>query len=380
LRGVIIVTFCEKISPYLITDDVLIQETVLQAIHDLPNLPEEWVNELLQEAFRNKEKQSSIFIYLANQTFKEAAVNMIVEHLPKMDKSQIHLAMNLVSHIEPELAWKNKELLEKYLSNDFWSLYKLLITGSKDEVYTEYRKIVQTLEQNDSYQHDQFLKAKKLAAGIVRNGWITEKEVDLVIGAELKEQWFSFNGILSVYMIGLLKLEKYIPTLASLLDRDDDVLLEEVTVALIGFQSDKVVEEVAPYLKSEESIIFATSVLENIKTDLAIQALIEAYQDEEEIETQDLLIEALCNQLSETALPEIIEHMKKNDFSGIVDIEQSVYSYFSILGLEHPDREIWKRKALGIEEGVGIRSGIKVGRNDPCPCGSGKKYKKCCGK
>ena len=27
-----------------------------------------------------------------------------------------------------------------------------------------------------------------------------------------------------------------------------------------------------------------------------------------------------------------------------------------------------------------IRSGKKVGRNDPCPCGSGKKYKHCCGK
>ena len=27
-----------------------------------------------------------------------------------------------------------------------------------------------------------------------------------------------------------------------------------------------------------------------------------------------------------------------------------------------------------------IRTGEKVGRNDPCPCGSGKKYKKCCGK
>lgn len=25
-------------------------------------------------------------------------------------------------------------------------------------------------------------------------------------------------------------------------------------------------------------------------------------------------------------------------------------------------------------------SSIKVGRNDPCPCGSGKKYKKCCGR
>jgi len=26
-----------------------------------------------------------------------------------------------------------------------------------------------------------------------------------------------------------------------------------------------------------------------------------------------------------------------------------------------------------------VRAGPKVGRNDPCPCGSGKKYKKCCG-
>ena len=26
-----------------------------------------------------------------------------------------------------------------------------------------------------------------------------------------------------------------------------------------------------------------------------------------------------------------------------------------------------------------VRAGAKVGRNDPCPCGSGKKYKKCCG-
>jgi preprotein translocase subunit SecA len=27
-----------------------------------------------------------------------------------------------------------------------------------------------------------------------------------------------------------------------------------------------------------------------------------------------------------------------------------------------------------------VRAGGKVGRNDPCPCGSGKKYKQCHGK
>jgi uncharacterized protein YecA (UPF0149 family) len=29
---------------------------------------------------------------------------------------------------------------------------------------------------------------------------------------------------------------------------------------------------------------------------------------------------------------------------------------------------------------IDLRTGRKIGRNDPCPCGSGKKFKKCCGR
>lgn len=41
-----------------------------------------------------------------------------------------------------------------------------------------------------------------------------------------------------------------------------------------------------------------------------------------------------------------------------------------------------KRKELYLEEKKSgtIVKGHKVGRNDPCPCGSGKKYKHCCGR
>lgn len=40
-----------------------------------------------------------------------------------------------------------------------------------------------------------------------------------------------------------------------------------------------------------------------------------------------------------------------------------------------------RRKELYLEQKKSgtIVKGKKVGRNDPCPCGSGKKYKKCCG-
>jgi len=34
----------------------------------------------------------------------------------------------------------------------------------------------------------------------------------------------------------------------------------------------------------------------------------------------------------------------------------------------------------GVRQGPIVREQPKVGRNEPCPCGSGKKYKKCCGK
>lgn len=48
-----------------------------------------------------------------------------------------------------------------------------------------------------------------------------------------------------------------------------------------------------------------------------------------------------------------------------------------------PDKEVAgstgdRGAAIDIQP-VPIRTGPKVGRNDPCPCGSGKKYKNCCG-
>ena len=43
--------------------------------------------------------------------------------------------------------------------------------------------------------------------------------------------------------------------------------------------------------------------------------------------------------------------------------------------------ELWDVTAAEVEKlGGTIIKGAKVGRNDPCPCGSGKKYKFCCGR
>ncbi len=44
------------------------------------------------------------------------------------------------------------------------------------------------------------------------------------------------------------------------------------------------------------------------------------------------------------------------------------------------DQETRHRLYLEQRKSGTVVTGKKVGRNDPCPCGSGKKYKKCCGR
>ena len=44
------------------------------------------------------------------------------------------------------------------------------------------------------------------------------------------------------------------------------------------------------------------------------------------------------------------------------------------------DKETQKKLFLEQKKSGTVVVGKKIGRNDPCPCGSGKKYKHCCGK
>ena len=72
-----------------------------------------------------------------------------------------------------------------------------------------------------------------------------------------------------------------------------------------------------------------------------------------------------------------------NDTLGTVEFKAS-YSQNEIFNDHHENSTFIKKAGKWyFDEGqvipdTFIRTEAKVGRNDPCPCGSGKKYKKCC--
>ena len=73
------------------------------------------------------------------------------------------------------------------------------------------------------------------------------------------------------------------------------------------------------------------------------------------------------------------------DTKGIVEF-QALYETDGLRDNHHEKAEFIKQNGRWFyNEGNIIpktvtRAGPKVGRNDPCPCGSGRKYKQCCGK
>lgn len=89
---------------------------------------------------------------------------------------------------------------------------------------------------------------------------------------------------------------------------------------------------------------------------------------------------------------------KKNDFEHFdetsaleldLDLEKLYYNMLDaeadyLYSLPQWDQILTEEKRKEItkayKKSKTVVKGEKIGRNDPCPCGSGKKYKKCCGR
>ena len=65
-------------------------------------------------------------------------------------------------------------------------------------------------------------------------------------------------------------------------------------------------------------------------------------------------------------LPQRASHQEAGAFAGVQ------------ASAEKPASDVVSEANEAIAKAAPVRTGPKVGRNDPCPCGSGKKYKQCC--
>ena len=110
--------------------------------------------------------------------------------------------------------------------------------------------------------------------------------------------------------------------------------------------------------KYDMDLLHFTGVLDGINTSLVTPNPIEEMTEETEV-----------------SLEFVPEELYKNMVACKADWLYELPQWEGILSAE-------RRRELYLEQKKSntVVKGKKVGRNDPCPCGSGKKYKNCCGR
>ena len=125
-------------------------------------------------------------------------------------------------------------------------------------------------------------------------------------------------------------------------------------------------------LASEAVDLYAKSLADDIRRAYEEGLLWPGYMQPEEVEEVFAMQE------------EAVLARSKKRHKGLIDDvveEMHWWACFSPRKESRPKLAEPFRAAAGRQDtGTGMRSAPKVGRNAPCPCGSGKKYKKCCGR
>ena len=220
-----------------------------------------------------------------------------------------------------------------------------------------------------------------------------------------------------------MRLEAAAPLLVSKLIEDvGDYTNEECLYTFAAVGTDQTVRTICePFREAPWHYrLYASGALERIHSDLAVTTCLDLLGSEEDADARNNLLGAVLNSFSSEGIEPALEITRE----GPMELRRQLIAAATLLdvtfpeleqwrGEEHRQRETMKRRseaffqeiqdsppepdapspifdALGaprqpVVDGLyepnpvaPILRDPKTGRNDPCPCGSGRKYKKCC--
>ncbi len=240
---------------------------------------------------------------------------------------------------------------------------------------------------------------------------------------------------------GEMRISAAIPLLLKRLDDEDPFVAQCAQEGLEQIGGDEVVEQIALAWPAADSMsrVSASGVLESIHTDRSAEVCRRFFADEVDGDVQEFLVSALLGGMVPDAVGPIRELILGKKPGAARFFKAQLVAASTIMGVSFPEYDEWHREAAAAdwydepfdhrlrddfvegEEGfegfdddfddeydegdeedfegrdvegwvadleeireqfaswVGpARSRKTAGRNDPCPCGSGKKYKKCC--
>jgi hypothetical protein len=275
--------------------------------------------------------------------------------------------------------------------------------------------------------------ARQIVEALARFGEGCEGKVHALLGQKVED--YDRNPMkwmepLAVRLAGQAHLDSAIPLIITKLREDGDLLNQECAEALTRIGTPAVLHAVAEAFPGagHHYRLYATGPLEDIHSDLAVETCLHLLGQEKDEGIRRNLAHALLSQFA----PEGIEAARRQlvgrelDFGGR-GLRDYLLETCALTGERFPEYDEWLATARAekeehwkrVKELEGDPRGLvlyalekltgkkaadvprarrpvppmprptpphqperkqRVGRNDPCPCGSGKKFKMCCGR
>jgi hypothetical protein len=257
----------------------------------------------------------------------------------------------------------------------------------------------------------------------------------LLVSPDVEEEWLE---IFLIDLAGVRRIREAIPAIVDKFRIDADYMLERAMHALARIRDPEAVHLISQTFEHEDETfkLYTSDVLGKIKHPESEEAILGLLSTEEDLTIRTNLCYSLCQLFSERCIERVREEISWGYDESLVSLEDTLLDVAVVLGVSLPEADTWRAqreeqqrrlaarkaeleemgrryealKAQGIDPFARLRhdseddedesesiapttttdpdhpevpfrrAAAKIGRNDPCPCGSGKKYKKCCGK
>jgi hypothetical protein len=429
----------DRIKPYLLHEDRFIRDAAVEYFSDSWSRDPDLIPMLLdaRERFGDQEGIHALNVaYRFSQT--ESSLDRVLEHLAKSEDEATIRNLNAVIAEAPAALLISREAairdnpnldpaivprLERRREIAGWSGEKL---WQELQDFAEQSKEAATTGDLDLDHSEDLVEA--LAPHQIPDD---ETLCRLLRDLEPEEGWLE---IFLIDLAGERRLSQAVPALVDKFRIDTDYLLERSLRALAKIgdpEASRLIRAIYP-TGNDEFKYFPPAVLAAIKHPESEEAILAWLETEKDTLFRTLLCSGLCELFSERGVEVVKKEIESGYDETYTNLEDQLLPVVEVLGIDLPEAELWKKQraerereqvrrmaeweamehryeemmAKGIDpfarpENTPERTswherpllqeaihpvetfrhtGQKVGRNDPCPCGSGKKYKKCCGR
>jgi hypothetical protein len=369
---------------------------------------------------------------LAHLAQTEATVEWAIKELRREEDkahdldSYFPVLSRLLCSADPQLlASRADQILQapgffKELAPEFRERLQLA-TWDADQCWKELERIcAEGVGKRYSSEVD-FGHASRVVEALARQG---ENYVDRILDflgqkvEDFETDPMTWLEIFLVELAGEMRLERAIPLVVKKMHECGEILSEECVEALGKIGTDAAAEAVTEgWLEAVwDYRLYATSALEKIHSDTTVRKCLELLPQDKDLDIRTKLADALLGQFAVEGIEPVREMVQRRAYDPMnSDLMRKLVAVSTVLGVTFPEYPIWKREAeeklakqerrmkemqgffqapaksaqppkpaparddfLERKPAPFLRTEKQVGRNDPCPCGSGKKFKKCC--